>query len=247
MHSRRRALHLAGAAAAVAAAYGGAGLLRRFTEADLDFDSIPGLPGFRRVAGGALSPGRVALSGIGGTDGLPALDNGALCAALFEVPAGDGPVRIAYFSDVRCLYCREISPVLAGMEREGAARVTWHELPLLGEVSRRAARAMIAARTQGAYAAFHARLMGSPVVPTPPYLRSLAREAGIDPDRLLSDMSTPETDRQLQTSAALAARFGFYGTPSFVIGRTAMTGGATRRRIERLIALETRAPDPPPC
>ena len=249
--TRRALLRLGGFAAVVGAAYGGTALLRRLTEPALEFSAIPNLPGFRLVKGGPVSGGASALIGIGGADretGPSArLANSAICTALFGPTPDPTRIQIAYFTDYRCVYCREVSPMLAGLEREGRVQISWHELPLLGQVSGIAARAALAAREQGAYDIFHKRLMGTPVVPAPPYLQQLAGETGIDGARLLRDMNGKPVLRQLALSLAAAERFGFIGTPAMVVGRTAVLGGIDRRMMDRLIAAEQNAPDPGPC
>ncbi len=245
--SRRGFIRLVGFAALVGAAYGGTALLRRLTEPGLEYEPIAGIPGFRRIAGGPISGGSAVMVGIGGTDDKVEISNTKLCDALFRGPPQQGSVPIAYFTDYRCVYCRKVSPMLAQMEAQGGIHVTWHDLPLLGPASVAGARAALAARAQGAYQMFHDRLMGTPVVPTPPYLRQLSEEAGIDADRLLRDMSSDETEHQLKTTAALARRFGFIGTPALVIGRTAILGGIDQRKVERLIEAERNLPRSNAC
>lgn len=249
--TRRALLRLGGFAAVVGAAYGGTALLRRLTEPALEFSAIPNLPGFRWIEGGPISGGASALIGIGGADretGPSAhLENSAICPALFGPAPDPTRVQIAYFTDYRCFYCRRVSPMLAELERGGRVQITWHELPLLGQISGIAARAALAAREQGAYDLFHKRLMGAQAVPNPPYLRQLAQEAGIDGARLLRDMNGKPVRRQLALSSAVAERFGFFGTPAMVIGRTAVMGGIDQRLMDRLIATERDAPHPPAC
>ncbi|MEO3413383.1 DsbA family protein [Roseovarius sp. CAU 1744] len=249
--TRRGLFRLAGFAALVGAAYGGAGLLRRLTEPDLVFEPITDLPGFRRVEGGPVSGGATALIGIRGADSENGfsvrLANSAVCTALFGPAPDPSRVQVAYFTDYRCIYCRKLSPMLAAMENAGGIRVNWHELPLLGQISDIAARAALAAREQGAYDVFHKRLMGAQAVPNPPYLRQLADEAGIDGARLLRDMTGKPVLSRLALSSAVAQRFGFFGTPAMVIGRTAVMGGIDQRMIERLVAAEQDATQPAAC
>lgn len=245
MLNRRAILRLAAGAAVIAAAYGAAAGLRRLMEPDLAFEPIAGLPGFRRMAGGPVSAGALLLAGLDdpATDPLPP---GSLCAQLFASQRPDLP-QIAYFSDSRCIHCRVLSPLLHALETEDVAAITWHDLPLLGQASVLAARAALAARAQGAYDIFHRRLMGSPVLPTKHHLETLAQEAGIDPDRLVQDMESPAVTQQLATTAALARRFGFIGTPALVVGRTAVLGRVDRRLLLRLLAAEDAASGPAPC
>ena len=251
MTTRRALLRLAGFSAIVGAAYGGTALLRQLTAPGLVFEPVAGLPGFRRIADGPISGGVTAFVGI--DDGTQkqsdtlTIRDGALCAALFGAARDPSRVQIAYFTDYRCLYCRKVSPMLAAMAAEGNVQVTWHDLPLLGQISTIAARAAVAARAQDAYAAFHDRLMGTPVVPTAPYLRQLAEEIGINPEQLLQDMKSRRTERQLQRTAALARQFGFIGTPALVVGHTAVLGGMDRQLVDRLIEAERDTDIPAAC
>ena len=249
--TRRKLLQLAVLGGVIGAAYGGTALLRRLTEPDLAFEPIPDLPGFRWVEGGAISGGATALAVLRPRDGddevSVRLSNAAICTALFGPAPDPARVQIAYFTDYRCFYCRTVSPMLAALEKEGGVQITWHELPLLGQISDIAARAALAAREQGAYDIFHKRLMGAQAVPNPPYLRQLAEEAGIDGARLLRDMNRRPVLSQIMLSFALAKRFGFIGTPAMVIGRTAVMGGIDRRMLDRLIEAEQRADTPATC
>lgn len=206
----------------------------------MQFDPIPGLPGFRRVAGTPAAPQDTATAlREWSWSGL------SPCDLLHTAPRAAGDVPIAYFSDYNCGFCRQLSPRLARLSQTADLSVTWHELPLLGPASIRAARAALAARNQGAHAAFHARLMDRAIAPTPATLRDLARQERLDPDRLIADMQAPGVTRQLAITADLARRFGFFGTPALVVGRTATLGAISEVRLENLIALERQEPAPP--
>ncbi|MEI4232656.1 DsbA family protein [Roseovarius sp. D22-M7] len=222
----------------------GPAMLRRLRAPDLTTEPLPGLPGFRKRAGGNLSGGDPMLIGL--DDAAPATPD-EVCAHLFDGPLGADTVPIAYFSDARCVYCRVVSPMLQEIAETEPVRITWHELPLLGPASRRAAEASIAARRQGAYAMFHDRLMGTPFMPNDAYLRQLAGDAGIDWDRLLRDMGGGAVADTLTRSARIARAFGFFGTPALVVGRTAILGAVETWQLRRLIAAERAATDPHPC
>jgi len=244
--SRRTLLGLAAGGAVAAAAHIAFGALRRLLAPAPEFEPIASLPGFRRLAGGPVSRGAPLFVGLG-EPAERVVTSATLCRHLFTPRPEPGGVPIAYFSDYRCSNCRVVSPILAGIAERGVAPVTWHEWPILGESSRLAARAALAARRQGAYEAFHERMMGSSFLPTPAYIEEIARDAGIDPGRLRRDMDAPAVTRQLARSDALAGLLGFIGTPGLVIGRTAVMGRMDRDRIERLIAIERAEAAPNPC
>ena len=256
----RRGLLAGGAAAALV---GGAAWRARRETAPA-FEPHPTVPGFRRlVAAGDLSSG-----GAGRYDGLigiaaapdpvlgPAREAVARdpCAALFGMATpgatgGAGEVPVASFSDYNCPYCRVATERLAALAAtpESPVRVAWHELPLLGEGSAAAARAALAAARQGAYPQIHARLMRSRFQVTPAYVEALAAEMGLDADRLLADMASPEIEAELARSAALADLFGLAGTPAMVVGRTVVVGAIGERTLARLVARERVDGPVPAC
>ncbi|TCO74225.1 DSBA-like thioredoxin domain-containing protein [Rhodovulum euryhalinum] len=251
---RRNLLWLGGIALAYGALASGPNLWRRVFPAAFDFSEIPGLPGFRRIGQGAVSAGSPVLIGLDA--GAPAPPRAApgelradLCAHLFGGAIGTGAVPVAYFSDVRCSYCRVLTPLVHERSSGAAAsiRLAWHELPLLGESSVLAARAALAAGFQGAGPAIHARLAATRLVPTQAALVRLAEDIGIDGARLVADMAAPRVDRQLAVSLGLAGLFGFPGTPALVVGRTAVLGRIEAGDLDRLIALEAAEAATAPC
>ena len=249
----RRMLVLGAAATAGTAVWLGGPHVRTWFAGDLDFTPLDDPAGFRRFGSGAVSSGFDPFAGLGSS---PAAEDAAaaasvranLCQALFgaaRIPPGIVP--IAYFSDFRCPYCRVLSPRLAALESAPDPEITvsWHEWPILGDVSVNAARAALAARRQGAYQAFHERLISSPFVPTPGYLADLAGRLGLDPAQLAADMESPDVARDIATSNALAGIFHFRGTPGLVVGRTVVNGAIDEATLAALIEHE-RAEGPPP-
>ncbi|WP_091846838.1 DsbA family protein [Palleronia pelagia] len=123
-------------------------------------------------------------------------------------------------------------------ERDSDVRISWHELPLLGEGSDRAAKAALAARRQGAYVAFQEALWTTPFQPTRDYLLRLSDSIGIDGNRLIEDMQSEEIVGELMVSKALARTFGFIGTPAMVVGGTVIQGEITEGVLRRLVEIE---------
>lgn len=229
--------------------------LSRLRTPRFEFEPIPHLPGFRRIAAGDVSLGRSPFVGlerkgplpIGSASGREAFD---LCAALFGAePRDQGVVRLAYFSDFNCPICRVMSEELVDLEADlgGAIRVIWRELPLLGEQSEIAARAAIAAGRQGMYAAAHRRLMRSRFQITPPYLRSLADRLGLDWARFQADFESASTRKEIGRSLRAAELLGFHGTPGIVVERTAALGYLEKEQLAALAAIERNKPDGAPC
>ena len=125
--------------------------------------------------------------------------------------------------------------------------VSWHELPLLGQSSRDAARGALAAKRQGAYAAFHLRLMRSRFATTPAYLRRLAIDLDIDAEKLIADMNDPSISEEIEMSAAVSRVFGFIGTPALVVRRTVVQGEISEHNLDRLLKIELQSGPPDTC
>lgn len=239
--ARRLALTGAVAAAGVAVWLAFPWVERTLFVGDFEFTALEEPTGFRRISGGEFSGGWDPLAGVAGATGTLALEGEDLCRALFgAAPLGADVVPIAYFSDYRCPYCRVLSQYLAVLEEEqhASVRIAWHEWPILGEASELAARAALAAKRQDAYAPFHERLMRTSFVPTPAYLRSISEQIGVDADRLLADMQSARIDSELNATRAVAAIFGFRGSPGLVVGRTVVLGAIGDNRLRALVERE---------
>lgn len=251
---RRRAV-LAGTAAAVLAWVRYAPELGRLFGPGLSFSAFPDLPPFRALdQGGAGAPPSVLFAGLDAT----AQDSGWQsrlaevradpCAFLFGDAAGaegGGPgLPVALFSDYNCPDCRQFEATLAAYiaAHPGTIRVIRHELPLLGPASVVASRAVLAAGLQGGYAAMNQRLLRAPPVADPRAMAAMAGAIGLDPGRLLRDMSGPQVQRRLDRDRALAALFGFFATPGAVAGRTSFLGAIPAATFGVLVSDELALP-----
>lgn len=217
-----------------------------FTPSEFDFIDLVEPVGFRSIRSEEFSSGWDPLTGVAGGQNPAGNADGErtgrnFCRSLFGTDAlAPGVVPIAYFSDYFCPYCRVLSGQLAeiGDEAGDSVHIAWHEWPVLGQASEVAAMAALAARRQGAYAAFHRRLIDSRFVPTPAYLRNLSEEVGIDGERLLQDMEAAEIELEIARSRQLARLFGFPGTPGLVVGRTVVIGAISEPKLRALIERE---------
>jgi len=212
-------------------------------------------PGFRNlVYAGAASEGVSPIAPIApaaaGATPPPAPED--ICAALFSDTAdprlGAGAPVVAFFTDYRCPYCREMGRMLIERAKAGEITVIFKEWPVLGPPSVTAARAALAAarQGQGAFLKAHERLTMSPFVPNAAYARDLARWYGLDSDRLLADFDGAEVAAQVERIDVLAEALGFQGVPGLVVGRTVALRALDEESLDALIAAE-RELGPPPC
>lgn len=148
----------------------------------------------------------------------------------------DGSVTIVEFFDYRCGYCKRVTPTLLKlMAEDPSIRLVYKEYPILGPESSLAAMAALAAHEQGGYAKFHQALMAASEVSAEAILK-LAKESGLDVERLQKDMAKPELQAALAKNRTLADALAIQATPAFVIGDEVVPGALPEEALKDLIA-----------
>ncbi|PPR58208.1 MAG: hypothetical protein CFH10_02061 [Alphaproteobacteria bacterium MarineAlpha4_Bin2] len=147
-----------------------------------------------------------------------------------------GDVTIVEFFDYQCGYCKSAMTALIGLLRsDNNVRVVWKELPILGNASRFAARAAMAAKKQNKYLDYHIAIMGLRGRLTEQNVMSTAKSVGINVKRLRRDMRDPKIETYLDETQQLATTLGIRGTPAFVIGDTLFPGALDEATIKKII------------
>ncbi|OFX11830.1 MAG: hypothetical protein A2516_03495 [Alphaproteobacteria bacterium RIFOXYD12_FULL_60_8] len=150
-------------------------------------------------------------------------------------PKGD--VTIVEFFDYRCGFCKQVFPsLMEAMAEDGKVRMVFKEYPVLGPESQLAARASLAALPQKKYLEFHQIMMAYDGAFSEETILSMAKEAGLDVERLKKDMKSRAVDKHLSATRELAHAMGFSGTPALVIGDTVIPGAAPKETILEAIA-----------
>jgi len=142
-------------------------------------------------------------------------------------PAGN--VTFVEFFDYNCGYCkRAMSDMLTLMKTDPKLKIVLKEFPVLGPGSVEAARVAVAVRMQDKtskkYLEFHQKLLGGRGHADLAHALAVAKEVGLDMDRLQKDMKSPEVEKTLQRDFKLAEALGLNGTPSYVIGENVIVG-----------------------
>lgn len=157
-----------------------------------------------------------------------------------------GTVVLVEFFDYRCPYCRRMAePIKELLASEKDVKLVRRDWPILGPPSVVASRAALAARAQGdaRYEKFHDALMTARVQLDENSIFQIARETGLDIERLRRDMESPRIAAILQKNDTLAKALAFTGTPGFTIGDTLVPGAVDLRTLKNLVA-EARARAP---
>lgn len=159
--------------------------------------------------------------------GIPAMGN----------PQGD--ITIVEFFDYQCPFCKKLAPELEQVIREdGKVRLVMKDWPILGPPSDVAARLVLASRYQDKYEAAHRALMSFRGRLTETVLREALTKAGVDLARADADLAThrADIDSLLKRNNAQAEAFGFFATPSFIIGTFRVPGVLEAAMFKRAIA-----------
>jgi len=139
---------------------------------------------------------------------------------LGSVAQGRGDITLVEFFDYHCGYCKKAYPALMrAIEQDKRVRIIYKEFPILGELSRIAARAAVASARQGEdrYLAFHHALMTMSGRLDEKRIFAMARKVGLDLAKLRRDMEDPKIDEAFAQNRELARSLGIQGTPSFVL------------------------------
>ena len=157
-----------------------------------------------------------------------------------NAPVGGNPngnVSLVEFFDYRCPYCKQVEPALEKLIADDKQlRFVYKEFPVLGPASITAARAALASRKQGKYAAFHRAMMALKGQIDDDAVFKVASSVGLDVNELRHDMTDPAIDKSLQANFQLAEALDIRGTPGFVIGDDIVPGAISLDELKQLIA-----------
>ncbi|UFX46515.1 DsbA family protein [Bradyrhizobium sp. 41S5] len=152
-------------------------------------------------------------------------------------PKGD--ITIVEWFDYNCPYCRKLAPELRQVvQDDGKVRLVLKDWPILGPVSKVAARMALAAKYQDKFEAAHEAMISVNSRITEPRIAELLSGAGLDMDRLKKDLDTnaKAIDAVLARNNEQAQAFGFNGTPSFIVGKYRVPGVLSIDQFEQVIA-----------
>lgn len=152
-------------------------------------------------------------------------------------PKGD--VTLVEFFDYNCGYCkRAMADLQVLLKSDPNLRVVIRDFPVLGTESVEASMVAVAVANQlkGApYLDYHSKLMESKGRIGKERAVQVAKEMGIDMDRLDKDISSKETRLALEETMRIANQLQIQGTPAFVIGDEVVFGAIGREPLANAI------------
>jgi protein-disulfide isomerase len=154
----------------------------------------------------------------------------ALFSSKYQATLGNpkGSATLVEFFDYNCHFCKGALPdVTKLMKDDPNLKLVLKDYPVLGPGSVEAAKVASAVRNQlpgDKFWAFHSKLLATrgPVGKTEAL--AVARELGLDMDKLAKDMESPEVKSGLSEVMQLADALQINGTPTFVVGQDVVVG-----------------------
>ncbi len=154
----------------------------------------------------------------------------ALFSSKYQATIGNpkGSATLVEFFDYNCHFCKGALPDVTKLLKDDPnLKLVLKDYPVLGPGSVEAAKVASAARNQlpgDKFWAFHSKLlaMHGPIGKTEAL--AVARELGLDMDRLNRDMESADTKAGLSEVMQLADALQINGTPTFIVGQDVVVG-----------------------
>ena len=155
---------------------------------------------------------------------------GALFSSKFQATIGNpkGSATLVEFFDYNCHFCKGALPdVTKLMKDDPNLKLVLKDYPVLGPGSVEAAKVASAARNQlpgDRFWQFHSKMLSMHGPIGKAEALGVARELGLDMDRLAKDTESPEVTAGLEEVMGMADALRINGTPSFVVGQEVVVG-----------------------
>ncbi len=136
-----------------------------------------------------------------------------------------GTVTMIEFFDYQCGHCKTMHGVISKLiEQNPNVRVIYKEFPIFGQTSEDASRVAIAAAMQGKYLQVHEALIKSEKHLDKKSAIDIAKSAGVNLPKLISDMNSKVVTEALTSVKKQAEQLSLQGTPAFIILTTTPEG-----------------------
>jgi protein-disulfide isomerase len=147
-----------------------------------------------------------------------------------------GDVTLVEFFDYHCPYCKAVAEPLAQLLKDDkGVRLVLKEFPILGEDSRLASKAALAAVAQGKYWEFHQALLEHRGAFDMDTIKAIAAKVGLDPAKLVADMGNAKIEPLIDDTHKLADSLDVSATPTFVIDGQVVEGAVPLDQLKALI------------
>jgi protein-disulfide isomerase len=155
---------------------------------------------------------------------------GPLFSSKFQATIGNpkASATLVEFFDYNCHFCKGALPdVTKLMKDDPNLKLVLKDYPVLGPGSVDAAKVASAARNQlpgEKFWPFHTKLLATRGPVGKNEALAVARDMGLDMDKLAKDMDSPDIKTGLEEVMQLADSLQITGTPTFVLGQDVVVG-----------------------
>jgi len=151
-----------------------------------------------------------------------------------------GKITLVEFFDYNCGYCkRAFGDMVNLIKAEPELRVVLMDFPVLGADSLEAAQVAAAVRKQisgDKFFDYHQKLLtGSHGRVGRDQALAVAKDMGLDMDKLQKDMKDPSIHAGISETMKVADALSLTGTPSYVIGDEAIVGAVGFKQLKPLV------------
>jgi protein-disulfide isomerase len=137
-----------------------------------------------------------------------------------------GTQSLVVFMDPYCGYCKKFHGELETLlSTNKDVKVIFKDIPIMGEDSVLAIKAMLAAKEQGKYDQLQQAIFSSDKHLTEKQLLKLASSLDIDTKKLKADMKNKDIQVHIDQDMELAKALGINGTPTLIIGESKVVPG----------------------
>jgi len=167
---------------------------------------------------------------------------GPLFTSKYQATIGNpaASATLVEFFDYNCHYCKGALPDITKLLKDDPnLKVVLKDFPVLGPGSIEAAKVASAARNQlpgDKFWAFHTKLLASHGPVGKAEAMAVAKELGLDMDRLAKDMDGADVKAGLDETMQLADALQINGTPTFVLGQDLVVGAVGYDQLKSKIA-----------
>jgi protein-disulfide isomerase len=155
---------------------------------------------------------------------------GVLFSSPHQATVGNpkGDATVVEFFDYNCHFCKGALPDMAKlMQGDPNMKLVLKDFPVLGPGSVEAAKVASAVRNQlhgDKFWQFHYKLLASRGPVGKAEALAVAKDMGVDMDRLNRDMDSPDVAAGLQEVMHMAETLQINGNPTFVVGQEVVVG-----------------------
>ena len=153
------------------------------------------------------------------------------------IGGADADVAVIEFFDYTCPFCKAVEPRLEKLlQDDKRVKLVAKEFPILTPESLVASKAALASVKQGKYEQFHQAMMMFKGQLRNETIFDIAKDVGLDLDRLRNDMQAPEIADEIIANFNLARTLRISDTPNFIVAGHLVTTPSAEIDFPKLIA-----------